>query len=123
MVPVEEAPRMAENKKQTIAADLPPISKLINLVEYQDNSVVSKTLIDTRMETVTVFAFAAGQGLSEHTSPFEAMVSILDGEAGITIDGKSIHLKAGEMITMPANIPHALQAIKKFKMMLVMQRV
>ena len=58
---------MAENKKQTTAADLPPISKLINLVEYQDNAVVSKTLIDTKMETVTVFAFAAGQGLSEHT--------------------------------------------------------
>ena len=114
---------MAQNKKQTITDNLPPISKLINFVEYQDDAVVSKTLLDTKTETVTIFAFAAGQGLSEHTSPFEAMVSILDGEAEITIDGKAIHLKAGEMVTMPANTPHALQAIKKFKMMLVMQRV
>ena len=114
---------MAQNKNQSITDNLPPVSKLINFVQYQEGAVVSKTLLDTKTETVTIFAFAAGQGLSEHTSPFEAMVSILDGEAGITIDGKSIHLKAGEMITMPANIPHALQAIKKFKMMLVMQRV
>jgi quercetin dioxygenase-like cupin family protein len=114
---------MAQNKKQTITDNLPPISKLINFVEYQDDAVVSKTLLDTKAETVTVFAFAAGQGLSEHTSPFEAMVSILDGDAEITIDSKSILLKAGEMVTMPANTPHALKAIKKFKMMLVMQRV
>jgi quercetin dioxygenase-like cupin family protein len=114
---------MAENKKQTTAANLPPISKLVNLVEYQDGAVVSKTLIDTRMETVTVFAFAAGQGLSEHTSPFEAMLSVLDGEADVTVSGKSFHLKAGEMITIPANKPHSLAANHKFKMMLVMQRV
>ena len=114
---------MAQNRKQTIPGSLPPVSKLINFVQYQDGAVVSKTLLDTKSETVTIFAFAAGQGLSEHTSPFEAMVSILDGEAKVTIDGKSISLKAGEMITMPANKPHALQAIKQFKMMLVMQRV
>ena len=114
---------MAQNKKQSITDNLPPVSKLINFVQYQEGSVVSKTLLDTKTETVTIFAFAAGQGLSEHSAPFEAMVSILDGEAEITVDSKSIHLKAGEMITMPANIPHALQAIKKFKMMLVMQRV
>jgi quercetin dioxygenase-like cupin family protein len=104
---------MAQNKKQSITENLPPVSKLIDFVQYQDDAVVSKTLLDTKAETVTVFAFAAGQGLSEHTSPFEA----------ITIDGKTIHLKAGEMVTMPSNTPHALQAIKKFKMMLVMQRV
>jgi quercetin dioxygenase-like cupin family protein len=123
MVPVEEAPQMAENKKQTTAANLPPISKLINLVEYQENAVVSKTLIDTRVESVTVFAFAAGQGLSEHTAPFEAMLSILDGEADVIVSDKSFHLKAGEMITIPANKPHSLAANHKFKMMLVMQRV
>ena len=114
---------MAQNKKQSINENLPPVSKLIDFVQYQDDAVVSKTLLDTKAETVTVFAFAAGQGLSEHTSPFEAMVSILDGDAEVTIDGKTIHLKAGEMVTMPSNTPHALQAIKKFKMMLVMQRV
>lgn len=110
---------MAQSKKQP---EIPPISILVNSVEYQEGSVVSKTLVDNKTETVTIFAFAEGQGLSEHTTPFDAMVSILDGEAEITISGKSFHLKAGEMITMPANKPHALKAIKPFKMMLVMKR-
>ena len=114
---------MAQSKKQTSNNDLPPVSTLVKLVSYQKGAVVSKTLIDKKAETVTVFAFAEGQGLSEHTAPFDAMVSILDGEADITISGKSFHLKAGEMITMPANKPHALHAIKPFKMMLVMRRV
>ena len=111
---------MPHSKKQQIKDDIPPISKLIDLVEYQEGSIVSKTLNDKKTETVTIFAFAEGQGLSEHTAPFDAVVSILDGEAEITISGKSFHLKAGEMITMPANKPHALKAIKRFKMMLVM---
>ena len=114
---------MAPGKKQPLNDDLPPISTLVKSVSYQKGAVVSKTLIDKNTETVTIFAFAEGQGLSEHTAPFDAMVSILDGEAEITISGKSFHLKAGEMITMPANKPHALKAIKPFKMMLVMRRV
>ena len=114
---------MAQNKKQSNNDNLPPVSNLINLVEYQENAVVSKTLIDKKTETVTIFAFATGQGLSEHTAPFDAVVSILDGEAEITISGKSFHLKAGEMITIPANKPQALRAIKQFKMMLVMRKV
>ena len=114
---------MAQSKKQTSNNDLPPVSTLVKLVSYQKGAVVSKTLIDKKAETVTVFAFAEGQGLSEHTAPFDAMVSILDGEADITISGKTFHLKAGEMITMPANKTHALHAIKPFKMMLVMRRV
>jgi len=114
---------MAQSKKQTSNNDLPPVSTLVKLVSYQKGAVVSKTLVDKKAETVTIFAFAEGQGLSEHTAPFDAMVSILDGEADITISGKSFHLKAGEMITMPANKPHALHAIKPFKMMLVMRRV
>jgi len=122
MMPVAETPFMAQNRRRPTIADLPPTSKLINLVEYQDNAVVSKTLIATKMETVTVFAFAAGQGLSEHTAPFEAMLSILDGEADIMVSDKSYHLKAGEMITIPANKPHSLAANHRFKMMLVMQR-
>ena len=113
---------MAPSKKQSTNNDIPPISKLIDAVEYQKGSVVSKTLIDKKTETVTIFAFEEGQGLTEHTAPFDAVVSILDGEAEVTISGKAHHLKAGEMITMPANKPHALQAIKKFKMMLVMKR-
>ena len=114
---------MAPVKKQTSNNDLPPVSTLVKLVSYQKGAVVSKTLVDKKTETVTIFAFAEGQGLSEHTAPLDAMVSILDGEADITISGKSFHLKAGEMITMPANKPHALKAIKPFKMMLVMRRV
>ena len=114
---------MAQSKKQPSNDDLTPVSTLVKLVSYQKGAVVSKTLIDKKAETVTVFAFAEGQGLSEHTAPFDAMVSILDGEADITISGKSFHLKAGEMITMPANKPHALKAIKPFKTMLVMRRV
>ena len=114
---------MAQSKKQPIHDDLLPISQLMDAVEYQKGSVVSKTLVDKKTETVTIFAFAEGQGLSEHTAPFDAVVSILDGEAEVTISGKSHHLKAGEMITMPANKPHALQAIKQFKMLLVMKRV
>ena len=114
---------MAPSKKQPTNNDIPPISKLIDAVEYQKGSVVSKTLIDKKTETVTIFAFEEGQGLSEHTAPFDAVVSILDGEAEVTISGKAHHLKAGEMITMPANKPHALRAIKKFKMLLVMKRI
>jgi len=97
-------------------------NSMVDQVAYQEESVVSKTLIDKKVGTVTLFAFGEGQGLSEHTAPFDAMVCILDGEAEITIAGNPILVKAGEMIIMPANKPHALKAIKKFKMMLIMIR-
>jgi len=84
--------------------------------------VVSKTLIDKKTGTATLFAFAQGQGLSEHTAPFDALVQVLDGEAEIRISGTSFDLKPGEIIVMPANEPHALKAIKQFKMMLTMIR-
>ena len=89
-------------------------------VSYAIGAVVSKTLLKKQSGTVTLFAFDAGQGLSEHTAPFDALVEILDGEAEVTISGKPYTLKAGEMIIMPANDPHALKAAKRFKMMLVM---
>ena len=92
------------------------------LVDYQAGAVVSRTLVKKETGTVTIFAFDKGQGLSEHTAPFDAMVEILDGEALITIAGKQHKVKAGEFIIMPANKPHALKAVKKFKMMLVMIR-
>ena len=95
-------------------------SKIADLINYQDDSVVSRTLIDKKAGTVTLFAFDEGQGLSEHTAPFDALVLILDGEAEITISGKKHRLKEGEMIIMPANEPHALKAAKRFKMMLAM---
>lgn len=98
------------------------ILKLAELVEYQKGSVVSRTIVDQKTGTLTLFAFAKGQGLSEHTTPFDALVHLLDGEAEITISGKSYLLKEGETIIMPANKPHALKAVKSFKMMLVMIR-
>ena len=97
-------------------------AKMMDLAGYQEGSVVSRTLIDKKVGTVSLFAFAAGQGLSEHTAPYDALVYIFDGEAEITISGKLLHLKEGEITIMPANEPHALKAVKRFKMMLVMVR-
>ena len=91
-------------------------------VSYADGAIVSKTLLDKPTGTLTLFSFDEGQGLSEHTAPFDATVQILDGEAAITIDGKTQTVKAGELIIMPANIPHALQAEVRFKMLLIMIR-
>ncbi len=92
------------------------------LVAYQDGSVVSREIIKKETGTVTVFAFDKDQGLSEHTSPFDAMVQVIDGEAEITISGKPQRVKNGELIIMPANKPHALHAVEKFKMVLVLIR-
>ncbi len=96
------------------------VARMAGLVDYQAGSVVSRTVIEKETGTCTLFAFDEGQGLSEHTAPFDALVSLLDGEAEITISGKPFHLKEGDMIIMPADEPHALKAVKKFKMMLVM---
>jgi quercetin dioxygenase-like cupin family protein len=95
---------------------------LVGLVDYQDESVVSKTLLERKTGTVTLFAFGKGQGLSEHTAPFDAMVCVLDGVAEISISGNPIEVRQGEMIIMPANEPHALKAVERFKMMLTMIR-
>ena len=95
---------------------------MADMVAYQDGSVVSKTLIDKKVGTLTLFSFSSGQGLSEHTAPYDAFVQVVDGEAEITIDGEAHTVKAGQMIIMPANHPHALQAVKPFKMLLVMIR-
>jgi len=96
--------------------------KLQTQVEYADGSVVSKTLIQKETGTLTLFAFDTGQGLSEHTAPFDAVVTILDGRAEITIGGKTSTVETGEMLIMPANIVHALHAKERFKMLLVMIR-
>jgi quercetin dioxygenase-like cupin family protein len=90
------------------------------IINYQNGSVVSRTVIKKPTGTVTYFAFDEGEGLSEHTAPFDALVSIIDGTAEVIISGKPFIVSAGEMIIMPANEPHALKAINKFKMMLVM---
>jgi quercetin dioxygenase-like cupin family protein len=95
---------------------------LADLVEYQNEVIVSKTIVEKNTGTVTLFAFDQGQGLSEHTAPFDAMVQVLDGEVEIRISGNPYHLKQGEMIVMPANEPHALKAVKRFKMLLTLIR-
>ncbi len=96
--------------------------RLIDLADYQKGSVVSRTVIDKKTGTVTFFAFDEGQGLSEHTAPFDALVYLLEGEAEIVISGKALHCKEDDMLIMPANEPHALRAVKKFKMILTMIR-
>jgi len=93
---------------------------LKDMVQYQDSSVISRTLIKKGTGTVTLFAFDKGQELSEHSAPFDAMVSIMDGEGEIIIDGNSHFMSSGESIIMPANIPHAVKAVNKFKMLLIM---
>ena len=95
---------------------------LAELVAYQDGSIVSKTLIRKKTGTVTLFAFAEGEELSEHTAPYDAMVYVLDGTADISISGQPVQLAAGRMVIMPANVPHALKANVPFKMMLTMIR-
>ncbi len=92
------------------------------LIDYATDSVVSKTLVDTTAGTITLFAFDKAQGLSEHTAPFDAVVQIVDGEAAITIGGNTTKVSEGQMIIMPANIPHALRAVTRFKMLLTMIR-
>jgi quercetin dioxygenase-like cupin family protein len=93
---------------------------LVDLADYQEDSVVSRTIIDRKAGTVTFFAFDEGQGLSEHTAPYEALIYIIDGAAEIVISGKANLLKKGEMILIPAKEPHLLRAVKKFKMILTM---
>jgi len=96
------------------------VKNLSDLVKYQENAVVSSEIIKKETGIITVFAFDKGQGLSEHTAPFDALVSIIDGQAEITISGEPFIVKESEMIIMPANKPHSLKAMAKFKMLLVM---
>lgn len=96
--------------------------ELAGLADYQKDSVVSQTIINKKTGTVTFFAFDEGQGLSEHTTPFDALVYLIDGEAEVVISGKPLHMKKGEMVIMPGNQPHSLKALKKFKMILTMIR-
>jgi quercetin dioxygenase-like cupin family protein len=98
------------------------VGALAALVDYQEGAVVSRTLIDRKAGTVTLFAFDRDQGLSEHTAPFDALVYVAEGEAEITIAGEAHALRGGEVIIMPAHKPHALRAVEKFKMLLALIR-
>ncbi len=113
-----------QNEKSTNANMFIPAETFsaVSLVDYQPGSVVSREILKKTTGKVTVFAFDAEEGLSEHTSPFDALVQVLEGEAQITIAGKAHRVAAGELILMPANQPHALKALKRFKMILVMIR-
>ena len=98
------------------------VKRLVDLLQYQPGSIVSHVLLKNKGGTITVFAFGEGEGLSEHTAPFDALVVILDGEADVDIAGESFHLHEGETITLPANVPHAVKATSNFKMLLTMIR-
>lgn len=111
---------MSNKEKEKTKKLTAKASNLLGLIEYQEGSVVSRTIIDKKTGSVTLFAFDENQGLSEHTAPYDAMVYVIEGEVEVTISGKPIRLKMGEMTIMPANHPHALTAKTKLKMLLTM---
>jgi len=108
-----------EEQTPTITAE---VKTLVELLQYQEGSIVSRVLLKNKGGTVTLFAFDLGEGLSEHTAPFEALVFVLDGAAKVVIAGEIYSVERGETITLPANIPHAVKAITRFKMLLTMIR-
>ena len=107
----------SQNKREIPIAE---VVRLIELVNYQEGAVVSRTLANRA--TFTLFAFDEGQGLSEHTAPFDAVAHLLEGEAEIAVSGKPLRTTAGEAVLMPANQPHSLKALSRFKMLLTMIR-
>jgi quercetin dioxygenase-like cupin family protein len=109
------------NQDQSAVMDA-EVKQLVDLLQYQDKSIVSRVLLKNNGGTVTLFAFDVGEGLSEHTAPFDALVVVTDGEADIEIAGESFKVKSGETILLPANRPHAVKAAPRFKMLLIMLR-
>ncbi len=112
---------MAQNTKGSPAIAEQPVD-LLGLIKYQEGSIVSRELVKKPTGSVTVFAFDAGQGLSEHTAPFDALVQVLEGETELTIAGKPHLVSAGQAIVMPGGQPHAVRAMQRFKMVLTMIR-
>jgi len=113
----EELRRYGMKEKEGFSAKA---TRLADLIEYQEGSVVSRTILDKEAGTVTLFAFDKGEGLSEHTAPYDAIVYVLEGEVRVLISGKPMLVSQGEMTIMPAGKPHALEALSKFKMLLTM---
>ena len=111
--------QQAQSKREMPIAE---VVRLIDLVNYQEGAVVSRTLVNRATGTLTLFAFDEGQGLSEHTAPFDAVAHLLEGEAEIAVSGKPLRATAGEAVFMPANQPHSLKALSRFKMLLTMIR-
>jgi quercetin dioxygenase-like cupin family protein len=120
----EEEINMSDEKHKAtvLQACLGKGQRLADMVEYADNSIVSKTILDKPIGTITLFAFDRGQKLSEHIAPFDAVVQIIDGAAQLTIGGEDVNVSAGQIIIMPGNVPHAVAAEEKFKMLLTMIR-
>jgi quercetin dioxygenase-like cupin family protein len=110
---------MSDQDQSVVRAE---VKQLLDLLQYQDGSIVSRVLLKNKGGTVTLFAFDVGEGLSEHTAPFDALVVVIDGEADIEIGGDSFKVRHGETIILPANRPHAVRATTKFKMLLIMIR-
>lgn len=113
---------MSNAKTNVLESCVGKSQNLAGLVDYASDSVVSKTVLNKPVGTITLFAFDKGQGLSEHSAPYDAVVQVIDGVGRITIDGKDNNVSAGEMIIMPANVPHSVNADEKFKMQLIMIR-
>ncbi len=111
--------KVEEREKSEMQAK---VLNLKDLVAYQEGTVASRMLVNKKAGTITIFSFDKDEGLSEHTAPYNALVTILDGEAEIWIGGQTFHVKEGESIILPANVPHALSAVTRFKMMLTMIR-
>jgi quercetin dioxygenase-like cupin family protein len=119
-----EAPKRMNSQPAQSKREMPiaEVIRLIDLVNYQEGAVVSRTLVNRATGTVTLFAFDEGQGLSEHTAPFDAVAHVLEGEAEIVVSGKPLRTTAGDAVLMPANQPHSLKALTNFKMLLTMIR-
>ena len=115
----EDRSGVSDEKRKLPASE---VIDLVGLVEYVEGSIVSRTIAENDAGTLTVFAFDAGQGLSEHTAPFDAIVQIIDGEAELRIGGQSVRARAGQVVLMPANVPHSVTAAQRFKMVLTMLR-
>jgi quercetin dioxygenase-like cupin family protein len=112
--------RIKEEKKEFSLTDYSQATNLSDLIGYQGGAVVSRTLVNKKTGTVTLFSFDAGQGLSEHTAPYDALVYVVEGVTDVTISGNTQRLSAGDVVVMPANEPHALHGVQAFKMLLVM---
>ena len=122
MATVEVAKMSLQQAQSKAEMPIAEVVRLIDLVNYQEGAVVSRTVVKRTTGTVTVFAFDEGQGLSEHTAAFDAVAHLLEGEAEITVSGKQLRTTAGEAVLMPANQPHSLRALSRFKMLLTMIR-
>jgi len=113
----------AKERTPTVAAAcIGQAQSLAGLVDYSDDSIVSKTILDKQAGTLTLFAFDAGQKLSEHTAPYDAVVQVVDGRGGFTVGGRDVEVSAGQVLIMPGNVPHAVNAVERFKMLLIMVR-